>query len=166
MVDLTYRTMCAQDFEALHEIVSHWSVVRQLGRWPWPPDPAFTRSRCQPYQGAGFVWAVCAGTRLIGSIGATDGQIGYMYAPDVHGQGIATRVARDAISQAFVDYDWDHLHAPSWHDNPASAAVLRKCGFQHWQSHYEDSFARRVPTLLHQHRLTRRDWDRLRTGAQ
>lgn len=166
MSDLTYRAIAPDDFEAVHAIASHWSVVRQLGSWPWPPAPDFTRTRCTPYKGEGFVWAVCQDHQLIGTIGATEGIIGYMFAPAVHGQGIGTRVARDAIAKAFEVCDWSVLVASTWHDNPASAAVLRKCGFQHWQTHYERSVVRRIPTLLHQHRLTRTRWDRLRTVAQ
>ena len=39
------------DTDALHRIVSHWDVVRQLASFPWPPDLAFTATRAQPYHG-------------------------------------------------------------------------------------------------------------------
>lgn len=163
--DLTYRALNADDFDDMHAMVSHWSVVRQLGRWPWPPEPGFTRGRCKPYDGEGFVWGVCINDRVVGSMAVTKGELGYMFAPEVQGRGIATQAARDAIAKAFADYDWPILYASVWHDNPASAAVLRKCGFTHWQTHYTRSPAR-LPTPVHQYRLPRPVWDRLRTTAQ
>ena len=68
MADITYRTVRESDFDAMHRIVSHWDVVRQLGGWPWPPDPDFTRTRAQAYKGNGFVWAICDDDRLIGTM--------------------------------------------------------------------------------------------------
>ena len=151
---LTYRPLHADDFDALHAMASDFSIVRQLGRWPWPAQEAFTRSRCKPYAGAGFVWAVCEGARMIGTVAVTGGELGYMFAPDVHGRGIATKAARDAISHAFANYDVPAITASVWADNAGSAAVLRKCGFDHWQTSYERSPSR-LPTLTHYYRLPR-----------
>ena len=166
MAELTYRDLGANDFDALHRIGSQWSVVRQLGGWPWPPNPAFTRGRCKPFAGEGFVWAVCQQDQLIGTMAVTKGELGYMFAPEVHGRGIATQAAHHAIAKAWADYDWSVLKASVWYDNPASAAVLRKCGFVHWQSRYTRSLARGLPTMVFHYRLTRNDWDRLRTAPQ
>lgn len=165
MTDLTYRAFRPDDFADLHAIASHWSVVRQLGRWPWPPQEDFTKSRCKPFEGQGFVWAVCLERRVIGSMAVTGGELGYMFAPEVQGRGIATQAARHAIQTAFNDYDWPMLNASTWQDNHASAAVLRKFGFAHWQTRYTRTPAR-FPTLVHQYRLPRITWDRLRTAAQ
>lgn len=165
MVDVTYRPVKADDFSDLHRIASHWSVVRQLGRWPWPPDPAFTKSHCKPFQGNGFIWAVCIDDQLIGTMAATQGELGYKFAPQISGQGIATKATRDAIDTAFTKYDWPVLKASVWEDNPSSARVLQKCGFTHWQTRYTRS-PTRFPTLVHQYRLPRFDWDRLRTRTQ
>ena len=165
MAELTYRDVRPADFDDLHKIVSHWSVVRQLGRWPWPPDLAFTRSRSRAYEGDGFVWAVCIQDRLCGTMAVTNGELGYMFAPEVHRKGYATQAARNAIATAFAEYDWPILKASVWHDNPASGAVLRKCGFVHWQTHFTRSPAR-FPTLVHKYRLPRATWDRLSTFAQ
>ncbi|PXW70430.1 RimJ/RimL family protein N-acetyltransferase [Loktanella sp. PT4BL] len=163
--DLTYRALGADDFAALHAMASDWSIVRQLGRWPWPAQEAFTRSRCKPYAGHGFVRAVCLDGRLIGTMAVTGGELGYMFAPDVQGRGIATKAARDAIAHAFDDYDFAALKATVWVDNAGSAAVLRKCGFTLWQTYYDQSPSR-LPTLTHSYRLSRDTWDRLRTAAQ
>ena len=165
MGEQSYRVLNADDFDDLHAIVSDWSVVRQLGRWPWPPQEGFTRGRCRPYAGNGFVWAVCSDDRVIGTMAVTAGELGYMFHPDVHGQGVGTQAAQDAIAKAFDEYDWPILYASVWDDNPASAALLRKCGFVHWQTHYTRS-PTRLQSLVHQYRLPRATWDRLRTTAQ
>ena len=80
MADLTYRDMRADDFADLHALVSYWSVTRQLGSWPWPAQTDFTKSRCRPCKGAGFVWAICLHDRLIGTLGVTGGNLGYTHA--------------------------------------------------------------------------------------
>lgn len=166
MLELTYRDIHPSDFDDLHAIACDWSVVRQLGGWPWPSSADFTRSRCKAYDGNGFVWAICINDRLIGSIGVTGGDLGYMLHPDYHGQGIASQAARSAITQAFVETDSDHLTASTWHDNAASYRVLQRLGFAHWQTRYMHAKARNRPTLVYHQRLTRTVWDRLRTGAQ
>ena len=166
MRDLTYRPMHPDDFDALHAIVSHWSVTRQLGRWPWPANADFTASRCKPYVGDGFVWAVCQNDAFIGTMAVTRGELGYMFSPTVQGQGIATKAARAAITQAFSDPSQNQIKASTWHDNRASARVLQKLGFRHVATHYEHAAARRIPTLVLQHHLTRTAWDSLSHPAQ
>lgn len=166
MANLTYRNIHADDFANLHSIVSHWSVVRQLGGWPWPADRAFTKTRCKPYKGKGFVHGVCLDDHFIGSMAVTGGELGYMFAPQCHGQGIATQAATQAIERAFTDFDWAALRAACWYDNAASARVLTKCGFTHWQTRYERSKARGYPVITHHYRLTRATWERLRTASQ
>lgn len=166
MGELTYRDFAAADFDALHAMMSHWPIVRQLGGWPWPPVPAFTRSRCQPYDGDGFVWAVCDGDQLVGTVGVTKGDLGYALAPAYQGRGIMPKASRHAISHAFATQDLELLTASTWWDNAASYGLLCKLGFRHWQTRYVRSKARGVPTLCNELRLTRTDWDRLRSAAQ
>lgn len=166
MVELTYRNIRAGDFHDLHAIATQWPVVRQLGGWPWPASASFTRNRSKPYAGEGFVWAICINDRLVGSIGVTGGDLGYMLNPTHHGQGIISRAAQTAVDHAFQTTDRDHLTGSTWYDNPASARVLDKLGFVHWQTCYIRSKARGFPVLVHQRRLTRAIWDRLRTGSQ
>ena len=60
------RSLHPSDVDDQHTIASAWSVVRQLGRWPWPPDRAFTTQRSVPYAGPGFVWGLRQDDRLIG----------------------------------------------------------------------------------------------------
>ena len=160
---LTYRSLEPSDVEALHQMVSHWSVVRQLGGWPWPPDRAFTEGRSKPYDGDGFVWGVFEDGALVGTLGVTRyrqwADIGYMFAPEVAGRGIATTAAGDAVDHAFATRDLPEIQGSTWHDNPASGRVLTKLGFRHWSTRYDRSKARGVPTLIHSYRLSRATWE-------
>ncbi len=162
----TYRKIRPSDFDDLLALASIWEVVRQLGGWKWPPDPVQIRDRSKPYAGEGFVWAICRDDRLIGSIGVTNGDLGYMLHPDYHGQGIMGRATRKAVAHAFETTDRDHLTGSTWHDNPASERVLARLGFVHWQTVYIHSKARGLPTLVYHRRLTRADWQRLSNQPQ
>jgi len=155
----TYRPIRPTDFDDLSAIAQDWSVVRQLGGWNWPYDPDQIRERSKPYEGCGFVWAICRADRLIGTLGITSGALGYMLHPAYHGQGIMTRAVRVALREAFADGSRDLIRATTWHDNPGSHAVLMRLGFVHWQTCYEHARARRLPTLSRNYRLTRAAWE-------
>ncbi|MFQ1700862.1 GNAT family N-acetyltransferase [Loktanella agnita] len=165
MTEITYRNIVPDDLNDLHEIMSHWSVVRQLGGWPWPADPAFTKSRCKAFAGNGFVWGICQNDRVIGMVGVTNAEIGYVLHPDFHGRGIVSRAARHACDHAFDKDGCAEINASTWGDNPGSAHLLGKLGFRHWRTGYERSKARGYPVITHYWRLTRRDRDSLRVQA-
>ena len=166
MADILTRDLTAGDVDDLHAIACHWPVVRQLGGWPWPPDRAFTASRSRPFTGDGFVWGLERDGRIIGSMAVTRGELGYMLHPDHWGQGIATRAGRLAIDHAFATRDLDRIDAAAWADNAASACVLRKLGFTHWQTRMEHAKARRFPVQSHHFHLTRGTYDRLRISPK
>lgn len=162
----TYRPVRESDFNHLHEIVSNWEVVRQLGGWPWPPQEAHTRQRSKPYAGDGFVWAICRDDRHIGSIGVTGKDLGYMLHPDFHGQGIMTRALTKAIIDGFLVLKRQTLTASTWIDNDGSHALLTNAGFQHFRTDYMRSKARGYPVLTRHYRLTMQDWQTLRAEAE
>ena len=166
MDDISYRDLGPADMDDLMAMASVWRVVRQLGGWPWPPDRAAMEHRCRPYEGDGFVWGIDRGGRVIGTIGVIRGDLGYVLHPDWHGQGIMTRAARVAVERTFETTTRRHLTASTWADNPVSARLLRRLGFVHWQTHFERSVARGLPTLLHRHRLDRSTWSALRPAPQ
>lgn len=158
MHTLSYRTLGPDDFAALHAIACHWQVVRQLGSWPWPADPDFIKGRCKPYGGKGFVWAICLDGKVCGTVAVTGSELGYMLHPDFAGRGIMTQAARAALTHARRTRDVPCFHASVWHDNLASKRVLEKLGFIHWQTRFEPSKARGIPTLCHYLRLPQSDW--------
>ena len=166
MHNLSYRPLSPSDAVELYKIASDWSVVRQLGGWPWPASETFTFGRCVPYAGDdGFVWAVCRDGALCGSVAVTSGHIGYMLDPSRQGQGVMTQAATDAIDAHFAT-GAARLDATAWHDNTASQRILEKLGFVHWSTRYEHAKARGLPTLSYHLRLSRDAWHGLRTTAQ
>jgi len=166
MLDLSYRDLGPADFDAVHATASHWDVVRQLGSWPWPADPAFTHTRCVPFAGHGFVWGIVLDAQLVGSVAMTGGELGYTVDPAFWGRGIMTQAACHAVDHAFATYDWPLVRAVTWQDNAGSVRVLRKLGFAHWQSRFEHAKARGIPTLSYHLRLSRDAWHGLRTAEQ
>jgi len=154
----TYRLIRADDFEAIHDSVTSFEVVKQLGSWPWPPQKAFSRSRAKPYAGDGFVWAICRDDRYIGSIAVTGGELGYGLHHDYHRQGILSRALPIAIRDGFEVLDRPILTAAIWIDNDGSRKLLTRHGFQHYCSRYERSKARGYPVITHRFRLKREDW--------
>ncbi|QQA44518.1 GNAT family N-acetyltransferase [Pelagovum pacificum] len=142
---LHYAPLSEEDFDALHDIMSDWSVVRQLGSWPWPPEPDFTRLRCRPYRGTGFIYGVRLDGVLIGTNGVTDGEIGYCFGRDWWGQGFATESSRVVIEQAF-NTGLTSIAAKVWDDNASSYRLLTKLGFRETHRFSEMSKARGIET--------------------
>ena len=161
MPELTYRALQPDDFGAMHEIVSQWSVVRNLGSWPWPPEPTFTRNRCLPYAGNGAVWAILEEGQVIGTVALTDGELGYMLHPRAQGRGIITQAVRDKLPGAFSTFGWDRVFADIWADNAASRRVLQKFGFTLTREEVCDSLARGTPTASETWELPRATWQAL-----
>ena len=156
-VRLTYRSLQPTDLEAVHSIVSHFDVVRQLASFPWPPQRDFTRTRAQPYLGKGFVWGAFSGPKLMGTVGVTANELGYMFAPDQWRQGLATETCRTAITHAFAT-DHDHLVAGVWADNAASLGLLGKLGFRVTGQDVSLNQARGINLPGYLLRLDRSDW--------
>ena len=131
MDDLSLRRMRESDFEAFHTMVSDYDVVKMTMSWPWPPEPAFTRMRMQTEEvKSGSALAIDAGGQFAGQIALVRGEIGYMLARPFWGRGIATWAAREMLVRGFANPEVNTIKAGTWEDNPASMAILRKCGFQ------------------------------------
>ncbi|MEI6098355.1 MAG: GNAT family N-acetyltransferase [Alphaproteobacteria bacterium] len=154
---LTCRSLQATDTDALHSIVSDWDVVRQLASYPWPPQRDFTLIRSQPYAGRGFVWGAFRNADLIGTVAVTEDVLGYMFRPDIWGQGYATEACRLAINAAF-QAGRDHLVAGVWAGNDASLRLLTKLGFYKTGDDISFNAARSVEMAGHWLRLDRVVW--------
>ena len=156
---LTYRDRQATDLWALHDIVSRFEVLRQLGpKWPWPADPAFTRTRSTPFLGDGFVWGIFRDGTHIGSAGVTEGELGYVIHPDLQGRGFASEAVERCLTRAFDEDGLDEVRAGVWADNPASLGILRKFGFQITGEDMGTNALRPEPAPGFTLRLTRADW--------
>jgi RimJ/RimL family protein N-acetyltransferase len=128
---LSYRSLRSIDAAALHEIIRHHAITRNLGpKWPWPSDPAFTLTRAQPHLGPGFHWGMFRDGALVGTIGVTAGELGYALHPDHHRQGLATEACQTVLARAFDTLGLIAVKAEIWADNLASLGLLQKLGFQ------------------------------------
>lgn len=154
---LIFRDIQPSDFDDLHAIMTDWQVVRQLGGWPWPPDPTFTLGRSKPYEGNGFVHGAFVGGRMIGTIAVTDGTLGYCLGRAHWGQGYGTLMMTHALPLGF-DFGFDRIIAEVWIDNAGSQALLRKFGFRHVATTTEFSKARKVDTGSLTFELSKDDW--------
>ena len=126
---LSYRPLQPHDVHGLHRLVSQWEVVRQLGpSWPHPAEMAFTLTRARPFAGAGFHWGIFRDGAFIGTVGVTEGELGYMIDPALHRQGFAREACGAALDRAFAD-GLDQVSAGVWADNAASLALLDGLGF-------------------------------------
>jgi ribosomal-protein-alanine N-acetyltransferase len=96
-----------------------------LGSFPWPADLAVSTDRAQPYHGDGFVWGIYLDAIMIGTVGITKGELGYMSDPIHHRQGYGREAVRFAMDHAALPY----VEAEVWHDNAASMGLLQSLGF-------------------------------------
>ena len=76
--------------------------------------------------------------RIIGTIGFmwiqfehASAEVGYSLARDMWGQGIMTEALREVICYAFETLRLNRVEAIHEVDNPASGAVMRKCGMRY-----------------------------------
>ena len=160
---LTYRALQPTDRDALHAIVSQRAVTRQLGhRWPWPADPDYTLTRSRPYRGDGFVWGIFRDGHLIGTIGITEGEIGYLLDPAWHRQGLAEEACRLVLDRAFGPMGLAAVRAGVWADNAASLGLLAKLGFTITGGHDGTSALRPRTAPGHDLILTRATWQACR----
>lgn len=70
----------------------------------------------------------------------TQAGIGYVFAPDVWGRGLATDLARGLLTAAFDVLGLRRVTAGCFADNPASARVLEKAGMRREQHGVQDSW--------------------------
>lgn len=156
---LVLRPLGPEDFDAVWPIVSDESIVRMLLTWPWPPDESYTRTRLADANArAGLVSAIVLEGQTVGMIGCTRGSLWYALDKSRWGQGLATEAAKAKINRAFADPKVEFLVAGTWDDNPASATVLRKLGFEETGRDTMYHEARGADASGPDFRLTRANW--------
>lgn len=156
---LTLRRLSGDDADALHAIMSDWQVVRQLGGWPWPPDPAFTRMRCDDNATKQRdIYGVHLNGALIGTVGTHKADLGYCFAQGHWGQGYAREASIAALDKAFTDAQCCVITASAWGDNDASVHVLQKLGFVEGTPETQHALARNAATLCRKFTLSSAAW--------
>jgi len=164
---LRLRANLPQDVDAVMLMARDWLVVRNLAGWPWPADRDFAAGRCLPIPPQeGFGGAVCLDDQLIGGMGVVLGHLGYMFARAHWGHGYATEIGQAVVDHAFASYTWPVIQADVWADNPASARVLTKLGFEPVGKAMRPCAAqgREVPAI--DYALTRARWTDRKTARE
>ena len=143
---LILRAFRAEDLEPLAAMWSDPEVVRYIGGNPLSREDTWRRSLAAcgqwPYTGFGYWIAELKGEgRVVGQIGFADfkrdmepslvgePELGYVFAPSVHGQGIGFEACKAALDWADAT-----LNAPSYPaiigpENQASIRLAEKLGF-------------------------------------
>lgn len=130
MDELSLRNFKDSDFEAFHASMSDFDVVKMTASWPWPPEPAFTKSRMVTRQAkSGQVQVIDLDGEYIGQAAVVRGELGYMLAKPHWGKGIVSWAVKEVLTVAFENTDTSLIKASVWAGNPASEAVLMKFGF-------------------------------------
>jgi RimJ/RimL family protein N-acetyltransferase len=158
-MDITLRLFREDDFDAFHAIVSDYDVVKMTSSWPFPADAAFTRMRINtPEAQAGLVKVIEVDGKLAGVVGIVNDEVGYHIGTEFWGRGVMTRALSMKITEFFEDPEKMLLKSCVWHDNPASARVLEKNGFQRMSVCKDFSKARNEEIEAIHYELSRVDW--------
>jgi RimJ/RimL family protein N-acetyltransferase len=164
---LIVRAFRSQDMRPLHQIVGQLDVARMTAAFPHPISLRETTdwALARKYKGhAGFAAGVFLkdGT-LIGLTGISPAGASIMYAyhPDHWGQGYATEALSAFLLWAFEWFNIDQTTADHFHDNPASARVLAKLGFEKTGESLGNSKARLEPEPVIEYRLSRTRFESL-----
>lgn len=135
---LLLRPGWREDAPALAAAIGDFSVAGKLARVPWPYKIDDAEAFLATEQGSLPSFLIFARThgapRLVGGIGleARDGaaELGYWIARPYWGLGFATEAGRAVVDLADRGLRLPRLVAGHFVDNPSSARVLHKLGFQ------------------------------------
>lgn len=121
------------DAATIAELAQDWEIVSMTSRMPWPYTIDDARTWVEDEGETTF--AITFAGHLIGITGyMPDGhgsaEIGYWLDRGHWGQGFATEAAGALIRHAFRTDGFAKLTCGHFHDNPASARVIAKLGFE------------------------------------
>ena len=162
---LILRPFQPEDLDAQARTMGDPEVVRHLGGTPFSREDTWRRMLCAPglwtLLGFGY-WAIVrrADNAYVGQLGFADfkremepsieglHEIGWILAPDMHGQGYATEAAEAALAWAEAVLKAPQYVAIIDAANAASIRVAEKCGF----NENEPATYRGEPILLFRRR--------------
>lgn len=160
---LVLRPWSVSDAPALAALVTP-EVARMTGSMAsdWSVTDAEAYIAARQWRGyPGFLLAIDWNGKMVGVIGCGGTPVSLMYALGIKywGQGIASEAITAFLGEFFERFPIDGLNADCFEDNPASAHVLHKMGFEETGREMAKSVARLEPSPLITYALTR---DKLR----
>jgi ribosomal-protein-alanine N-acetyltransferase len=151
---LVLRPLHPSDAPTLQTLCGNWNVARMLAVVPHPYPDGLAESWIATHadaraDGSAYTFAIERDGTLIGVIGLDrrdrGHELGYWIGEPWWGNGYAAEAVRRVIAFAFDDLELDRLSSSHFKDNPASAHVLRKCGFHVTGEGQLDCVARGAP---------------------
>lgn len=136
---LFLRPPFPEDWRAVFAGIANEGTVRMLASAPWPYTQQDARDHCSRAPRPGELrFAITVpglpGAPLVGQVGigpregALDAELGYWIARAHRGRGYASEAVAGVLEIARA-IGMKRIVAGHFLDNPASGAVLRKCGF-------------------------------------
>lgn len=131
---LILRPFRATDVEEFARLSGDWAVASMTSDIPYPFSPAQAMGWIKPARGEvrfGIQWE----GQLIGGVGyyrrpSGIAELGFWIGRPWWGQGIATEASRAVVRYGFANPRLPAFSSAHFTDNPASARVLAKLGFE------------------------------------
>lgn len=140
-MEIELREWRLTDAERLAEMLSNEKVTANLRDLPYPytveDAEFFIREAIVADKNDNFIFAATADGKVVGCIGCyrqenihrKTAELGYYFAEEFWGKGIATRAVKIIADFVFANSDIVRIYAEPFADNAASRRVLEKCGF-------------------------------------
>ena len=159
---LLLRAPALGDARAIAELAGDYEVASMTGTIPHPYSEDMAVDWIESLQDGeeGVAFAIDLGGELIGCVGyrATEkdhAEMGYWIGKPYWGMGYATEAARALIFYAFQKEGFAYLTVGHFKENPASARVIAKLGFEPSGEVLRDCAARNNKARCLTYRLTR-----------
>lgn len=159
---LMLRAPLLSDAPRIALLAGDYDVASMTGTIPHPYDEEMAVDWIKSLESGeeGIAFAIERAGALIGCVGyramdASYAEIGYWIGKPYWGLGYATEAARALILYVFAQEDFDHLTIGHFKENPASARVIEKLGFEPTGEIMRDCAARGAKVECSTYRLTR-----------
>lgn len=133
---LRLRQLTTADVQRIAELGGDWDVASMTSRMPYPYTEAAARQWIDQLGDGEKVFGIEHGGELIGVTGYhcdpkdNSAEVGYWIGKPYWGRGFATEAASAVIAHVFKNKLAKTITCGHFDDNPASARVIEKLGFE------------------------------------
>lgn len=157
---LTLRPLERGDAGQIASLAGDWDVARMTDRIPYPYSKADAMDWIDGLPDGERVFAITYQNTLIGLCGVMNrepgcAEIGYWIGKPWWGQGFATEAASQLVRFCFLELKFSRLICCHYIDNPASARVIEKLGFERSGTCTAWSQARRIDVAAVRYQMKR-----------